>query len=173
MKSQWIMLVLLVLAFPVWGQEDSPLLIIDQGIRVSPSGRPALSLQITNQSSRKVIAYVVLVEQTDSGGKLIQRTWTNMRGIVPTKKDAFYPGESWIDTLEVTLDVSGKPLSYKLQLDHVRFADNSKSWGPDVSKQSLTITGIIKGRGIERDYLRDLLRTKGSQAVTDELSRTK
>jgi len=146
----------LAFAFCLIGQTDS------QPIQMS--GIRDGSLMLTNRTSKKIVGYVLKLEQVDSRGNVVQKlTDSRLTGLEPApSRDAYAPGETWRHRLRVA--------AHRMSVEFVLFADRS-TWGENSLGYSEKFKGIEEGWRTAHARLKRILTEKGPAAVGDELRR--
>lgn len=179
----WIVFLLILVPIVALGQtappeEPSPVEIVQASISTSVNepllaggnGR-LLILDLVNRSSKPIVGYYMGIRFFTDGKESDGSGFAAVKAcfIRDPAKAYFQPGATWHDKIVVPSSIpKDRPFGHKVVIDFVLFKDNS-AWGRDKVRQSLYIRGLVGGCEDTRSYYKDLLDTKGVQAVVDEL----
>jgi hypothetical protein len=116
-----------------------------------------VELQLTNNSSRRIAAYVLRHEYVDErtgSPAWILATAVATGGVVPAFRGASYvPGQVWTDTIRRhPAPKAGARYRIHSTVDYVMFIDGS-GWGPDKKKLSLKLQGMRDGARLQQEML--------------------
>ena len=145
-------------------QPDAPLQILSTWIATETPQNFRLMAQAQNQSGKAIRAYAIN-SQTAS----IKQQNGHTQFLNLTQRSTFWqPAE--IKTVEVA-DSQDEPIkTVRLTIDFVEFADGS-TWGPDSANSRDLLAGQREGAKLTRQRLRQLMQTKGEEAVTLEVQK--
>lgn len=134
----------------------------------------AVNFTMTNLSSKRVCAYILEVDTSDSSGKSLGGPTQSAEMMPPPGgKGDYSPGEQWKENVTLGQQYQdGTPLiaaSAQISLDYVLF-DDGTGWGPNKSRQAIALGKMRRGVLQERDRLRKLLAERGVKALLDDLS---
>ena len=134
----------------------------------------SLAWSVTNRSNREIVAYTIVADLFDSAGKRVAQLSTNaIMNLTSSKgsRGSLAPGATAGSNrpFSLPLESNGRPVDSRVFVDYVLFKDGS-TWGPDVTKQSLKITGMQDGWRMSRAELKRLLAEHGIQAVAEVLA---
>jgi hypothetical protein len=144
----------------ITSQDDAPLRIISTSVVSAEPPNFRLQVMIQNQSLKSIRAYTVVSETASDKRQGGYTDFLNLRTNIwqPTV----------IKTTEVS-DTQNDPIvSVKLTIDFVEFTDGT-TWGPDKEHSSDILIGQREGARIERQRLRQLLKSKGPKAVIEDI----
>lgn len=144
-----------------------PLAVTDQGREVDRQRQETVNFFLTNQSSKPIRAYALMITYSDSSGaKSITRTLRSaVQVVMPAVGASYAPGQAWTERASgLPKDAGGSPLSYSLEVDYVRFADGT-SWGRDRSRSGPFFDGLEEGARVMRGIIRHKLEREGVDAV--------
>jgi hypothetical protein len=152
------------------GLMKAPIEFIEGPVAAGPTGA-VVPLYVSSKSPKNILAYVLCAEFFDgSGRKMGLATKTSNKAIgSPSAVRYFGAQTSWQDDFEIPASGDGRAVSHKISVDFVLFQDGSR-WGPDTTKTSLKIEGVIQGYKLERARLRRIAQTHGVKALLDDLN---
>lgn len=143
-------------------QEESPLRIISTSVESAEAQAFKLRLNVQNQSSNKIRAYAVAFETVTNEIQNARAEFLNLT----QPSTIWQPTE--IRAIELK-DNQNEPLvRITLAIDFVEFSDGS-TWGPDLHNSRDILMGQRAGAKLERQRLRQLLKSKGQAAVNEAL----
>jgi len=117
---------------------------------------------IQNQSLKAIRAYALTSETASDKNQNGSTDFQNL-----TQQSSIWQPTS-IKVNEVS-DTRDEPIvSVRLTIDFVEFTDGS-IWGPDTHHSSDILIGQREGARIERERIRQLLRSKGTKALVDDI----
>jgi hypothetical protein len=148
----------------------SPIAVVSTTPETGRDGA-VLGLSLRNQSPKTIVAYVLLIEYLGVDGTPVGKAAkASIRGLDPRAPSHYQVGETWRDrTGPIPKDGSGKSGIPRVSMDFVLFEDNT-SWGQDTTHHSLHVRGIMHGWLASKDHLRQVLKTKGTQGLIDEVN---
>lgn len=145
-------------------QPDTPLQIISTWIATETPQNFRLMAQVQNQSGKAIRAYAVNSQTASTKQQNGHTQFLNL-----TQRSTFWqPAE--IKTVEVA-DSQDEPIkTVTLTIDFVEFADGL-TWGPDSANSRDLLAGQRAGAKLTRQRLRQLMQTRGEEAVTLEVQK--
>lgn len=141
-------------------QDNAPIRIISTSVLSAEPPNFRLQVMIQNQSSKGIRAYTIVSETASDKKQGGHTDFLNLRTNIwqPTVIKAAEVSDSQTDPI----------VSVKLTIDFVEFADGT-TWGADTQHSSDILRGQREGARVERQRLRQLLRSKGPKAVVDDI----
>lgn len=143
-------------------QADSPLRIIATEVMSAELQNFRLSATVQNQSNKAIRAYAISTEAVTNKGQVGSTDFLNLT----QRSGIWQPTE--IRTIEVKKNQTEFLVSVKLTVDFVEFSDGT-SWGTDTYKSRDILAGQRAGARLERQRLRDLLKSQGRAALVNDL----
>lgn len=143
-------------------QADSPLRIISTEVTSAEPQNFRLIATVQNQSSKEIRAYSISTEASTDKEQVGSTDFLNLT----QRSTLWQPTE--IRTIEVKKTQTELLVSVKLTVDFVEFSD-STTWGTDTSKSRDILAGQRAGARLERQRLRDLLKSQGRAALANDI----
>lgn len=127
---------------------------------------------LVNTSSKKIIAYVLKIEELDAEGKVIHKiSDVRVFGLETLPiSGGKVAGEQW-NHKSGLLANPGLPAS-RLTMDYILFEDNL-TWGPNTLGLAAKISGIQEGWKVANVVHQQILQEQGTAGLVDYLSRIK
>ena len=145
-------------------QKDSPLQILSTWMATETPQNFRLMAQVQNQGGQAIRAYAINSEIASTKQQNGHSQFLNF-----TQRSAFWrPAE--IKTVEVADSQDEAIKTVRLTIDFVELADGS-TWGPDSSNSRDLLAGQREGAKLARQRLRQLMQSKGEDAVTLEIQK--
>ncbi len=143
-------------------QDGAPLRVLSTEVETAEPRAFRLKVIVQNQSFKEIRAYAITSETATEKAQGGNTNFINL-----TRSDLIWrPTE--IRPIEVS-DCQDEPIrSVKLTVDFVEFADRT-TWGPDANNSRDLLAGQREGARAERQRMRQLLKSKGRAAVSDDL----
>ena len=145
-----------------------PFQYVKTGTTVHVQGGAAIDLQVTNQSDKVAIAWVLISRHFKDDGTAVSRSF-KVVSLPEEPNSGLAPGDAWYGQLEIP-SADGRAVAHDLALDYVLFSDGT-SWGPDAGGFSAHIAGQAQSRRVERARLREILERQGPEALAQELDK--
>lgn len=143
-------------------QDDAPLRIISTSVVSAESAHFKLQVMIQNQGPKAIRAYALTSKAASEKG---QNGYTDFQNLT-RQSSIWQPSAIKVDEVS---DMRNEPIvSVRLTIDFVEFT-NGSTWGPDIHHSSDLLTGQREGARIERERIRQLLKSKGPKALGDEI----
>jgi hypothetical protein len=119
---------------------------IESGVWRDDHGQDMLAVNVTNESSVPIRAYVLTTSFFDPAtGARIRRFSTKELETHGNPADYLAPGATWVaDPRKFSYLSDGTPASYKISVDFVAFA-NGFVFGPKRSRESDEVLGMLSG----------------------------
>jgi hypothetical protein len=141
-------------------QSKSPMRINILKVDTEDSYSPQVEFSVTNISEQSISAYSISYEAKVGNSSVGGMTLTN------NQENILYPSQSRTETIN-GLPKSSEPISHiMLMVDYVEFTNNL-SWGPDTYQSAELLDGQRTGMSAERNYLSELLKTRGPASVIE------
>jgi hypothetical protein len=131
---------------------------IESGVWRDEHGQDMLAVDVTNESSVPIRAYLLNTSFFDPAtGSRIRRFSTKELETHGNPPDYLAPGATWVaDPRKFSYLPDGTPASYKISVDLVAFADGS-TFGPVKSAESQEVLGMLRGIDTANDSGRHAL----------------
>ena len=128
---------------------------IESGVWRDEHGQDMLAVDVTNESSVPIRAYLLNTSFFDPAtGARIRRFSTKELETHGNPTDYLAPGATWVaDPRRFSYLPDGTPASYKISVDLVAFADGS-TFGPVKSAESQEVLGMLRGIDTANDSSR-------------------
>lgn len=157
----------LFLSSAVSAQEPAPISVVSAGQNSKGDGLGELKL--TNQSSKKILGYVLIYLpgnlQASGASRVVETRLTGLEP--PPGRDGFAPGEVWRHRTGLNPQRISQS---RVVIDYVMFADHS-SWGANSAGKAERMKGLEDGWRESMALLKTILDEKGPTGVTELLSR--
>lgn len=129
---------------------------IESGVWRDEHGQDMLAVDVTNESSFPIRAYLLTTSFFDPAtGTRIRRFSTKELETHGNPADYLAPGATWVaDPRKFSYLSDGTLASYKISVDLVAFADGS-IFGPKKSAESDEVLGMLRGIDAANDSSRD------------------
>jgi hypothetical protein len=129
---------------------------IESGVWRDEHGQDLLAVDVTNESSFPIRAYLLTTSFFDPAtGTRIRRFSTKELETHGNPADYLAPGATWVaDPRKFSYLSDGTLASYKISVDLVAFADGS-IFGPKKSAESDEVLGMLRGIDAANDSSRD------------------
>jgi len=143
-------------------QKDSPLQILSAWVAIETPPYFRLMAQVKNQGDQAIRAYAINSQTASAKQQNGNTQFLNL-----TQQSAFWqPTE--IRTVEMADSQDERIKTVRLTIDFVEFADGS-TWGPDSANSHDLLAGQREGARLTRQRLRQIMQTKGEEAMTHEV----
>ncbi len=140
-------------------QDDAPLRIVSTSVESTEPKNFKLQAMVQNQSNKEIRAYAITSETASAKTQNGYTQFTNLT----RRSNIWQPTET--RTIEVSDTQDELIVNVRITVDFVEFSDGT-TWGLDVNNSRDILAGQREGARVERQRIRQLLKSKGRAEVS-------